>query len=170
MIDHLPDRLDLLATAAAGRVLRGQVPLARLKRALPALQSSNGNLQVVLELGKDVNGTHYLAGSLQGKVALRCERCLGQMELPLDIDFRLGLVRSDEESIKLSDGYEPLLVTAEPAVIAEILSDEVLLALPIVPVHKESDECRVLVKNYQPPAEEKRKNPFAALAELKHRR
>jgi uncharacterized protein len=170
MIDHLPDRLDLMATADAGRVLRGRVPLARLERVLPALMSSAGELQVVLELGKDVDGTHYLAGTLQGEVTLKCQRCLERMILPLDVEFRLGLIRDMDAMHALPDWYEPLMVSAEPAVIADILSDEVLLALPIVPLHGESDECRGLVKNYLPPAEDQRENPFAVLADLKQKR
>ena len=169
MIDHLPDRLDLMATAAAGRILQGRIPLARLERALPALMSSAGELQVVLELGKDSDGTNYMAGTLQGDVVLACQRCLGQMVLPLDLKFRLGLIRDKDAINDLSDWYDPLVVTAEPADIADILSDEVLLALPIVPLHGESEECQGLLKHYQPPAEDQRENPFAVLAELKQK-
>ena len=170
MIDHLPDRLDLMATAGAGRVLQGRIPLSSLERVLPALMSDEGELHVVLELNKDADGTHYMAGSLQGGVALKCQRCLGQMVLPLDVKFRLGLIRDKDAIHELSDWYEPLIVTAEPAIIADILSDEVLLALPIVPLHGLQDECQGLVKDYLPPAEEQRENPFAALAELKQKK
>jgi len=169
MIDHLPERLDLMATAAAGRVLQGRIPLARLKRAVPALMSTAGELQVVLELGKDVEGTHYLAGSLQGDVTLECQRCLGSMVLPLDVKIRLGLVRDKDAVNDLPGWYEPLIVSAEPADIADILSDEVLLALPIVPLHGESGECMEVAKDYQPPAGDLRENPFAVLAELKQK-
>ncbi len=169
MIDHLPDRLDLMATAAAGRVLQGRIPVARLKRVLPALMSTAGELQVVLELGKDAEGTHYLAGSLQGDVTLKCQRCLGSMTLPLDVKLRLGLIRDKDTVNTLPDWYEPLLVSVEPVDIADILSDEVLLALPIVPLHGDSDECQELVKAYRPPAGDQRENPFAVLAELKQK-
>ena len=169
MIDHLPDRLDLMATADAGRVLQGRISLARLKRVLPALMSTAGELQVDLELGKDTDGTHYLAGSLQGDVTLKCQRCLGSMILPLDVKLRLGLIRDKDTMNDLPGWYEPLIVSAEPADIADILSDEVLLALPIVPLHGESDKCQELVKDYQPPAGDERENPFAVLAELKQK-
>ena len=110
---------------------------------------------------------HYLAGSLKGDVTLECQRCLGRMILPLDVKFRLGLVRDRGAANDLPNWYEPLIVTAEPADVADILSDEVLLALPIVPLHGESDDCQVVVKDYQPPAGEQRENPFAVLAGLK---
>jgi uncharacterized protein len=169
MINHLPDRLDLYAAAEAGRILRGRVELARLIRALPQLESSEGELEVLLELGRDENGTHYLAGSVQGKLALLCQRCLEPMEYPLDVTFRLGLVHSQEQSQGLSDRYEPLLITDEPASLAEVLTDEVLLALPIVPLHSGASTCRPPATDNQTPASSQRENPFAVLAQLKQK-
>ena len=143
--------------------------MAGLERALPALMSDAGELQVELNFGKDLDGTRYLAGAIQGEIVLRCQRCLEGMTLPLDLGFRLGLLRDESAVGTLAEGYEPLVVTAEPAYIADIISDEVLLALPIVPLHKDSDECHAHVKAYKPPQDEQRENPFAVLAELKHK-
>ena len=169
MIDHLPDRLDLIATAAAGRVLRGRMPVARLERVLPALTSEQGELQVELNLGKDPDGTCFLAGTIKGEIVLGCQRCMEDMVLPLDLGFRLGLLRDERAVNTLSDCYEPLVVTAEPANIADIIAAEVLLALPIVPLHQGSDSCNAYMKSYKPPQGEQRDNPFAVLAGLKHK-
>jgi uncharacterized protein len=169
MIDHLPDRLDLDATAEAGRTLRGRIRLASLERVLPLVESSEGDFQVLLELGKDQDGTRYLSGSLQGMVTLQCQRCLEAMEYPLDISFRLALVHDQEEAGYLTDRYEPLLVTQEPASIAEVVADEVLLALPIAPLHGERDTCQGLVAEYRTPDGAQRDNPFAVLAQLKQK-
>ena len=143
--------------------------MAGLERALPALISDAGELQVELNFGKDLDGTFYLAGAIQGEIVLRCQRCLEGMTLPLDLGFCLGLLRDESAAGTLAEGYEPLVVTAEPAYIADIISDEVLLALPIVPLHKDSDECHAHVKAYKPPQDEQRDNPFAVLAGLKHK-
>ena len=167
MINHLPDRLDLIATAEAGRLLRGRVAISSLERLLPALISDAGELQVEMELGKGPDGTRYLAGSIQGEVVLKCERCLGEMTLPLDLTYRLGLVTSDAAEDVLPEWYEPLVVTAEPAHIADVIADEVLLALPIVPTHKDGLDCQEFVKEHAPPVSEQRENPFAVLAGLK---
>lgn len=167
MINHLPDRLDLIATAEAGRLLRGSVAISSLERLLPALISDAGELQVGMELGKDPDGTHYLAGSIRGEVMLKCQRCLDNMTLPLDLTFRLGLVSSEAAASALSERYEPLVVTAEPAHIADVIADEVLLALPIVPTHNDGLECQEFIKEHAPQASEQRENPFAVLAGLK---
>jgi DUF177 domain-containing protein len=169
MINHLPDRLDLYAAAEAGRELRGRVELARLVRALPLLESPEGELEVALELGRDEDGTHYLAGSVQGRLLLQCQRCLESMEYPMEVTFRLGLVHSQEQMQRLSERYEPLLITSEPVSLAEVITDEVLLALPIVPLHSGVSTCRPPATDYQTPVSVRRENPFAVLAQLKQK-
>ena len=136
---------------------------------MPALVSRDGELQVSMELGRDPDGIDYLTGTISGNVRLQCQRCLEDMVLLLDVRFRLGLVRTEAAAVQLPGRYDPLLVTAEPASIAEIISDEVLLALPIVALHNDRAECRELMKEYQAPEGPQRENPFAALAELKQK-
>lgn len=169
MINHLPDRLDLIATAEAGRDLRGRLAVAGLERLLPALASEQGELEIELHLGKDTGGTRFLAGTIRGEVILGCQRCMKDMALPLDLTFRLGFICDERAVQALPDCYEPLAVTAEPACLADIIAEEVLLALPIVPLHRDSDACHAFVKAYKPPAGKQRGNPFAVLAELKQK-
>jgi len=149
--------------------MRGRILVARLERVLPALLSGEGELQVELNFGKDPDGTYFLAGTIQGEIELCCQRCMEGMTLPLDIGFRLGLLRDESAVDKLSDRFEPLVVTAEPALIADVVADEVLLALPIVALHRDSAGCHADMKAYKPPQGEQRENPFAVLAGLKHK-
>jgi uncharacterized protein len=143
--------------------------VADLQRVLPELLSDTGELLVELDLGKAPDGTRFLSGSIQGDIELTCQRCMEGMKLPLDLAFCLGLVQSQEAANDLPDCYEPLVLTAEPASIADIVSDEVLLALPIVPLHSRSIECQKFVNNYKPSISEQRENPFAVLAGLKQK-
>jgi len=149
--------------------MRGRVAVAALERLLPVLASGQGELQVELSLGKDMDGTCFLSGTIEGEVALRCQRCMKDMQLLLDLEFRLGLIRDESAADALPDSCEPLVVTVEPTVVADIIADEVLLALPIVSLHEDSDECHAYVKAYQPPQGERRENPFAVLAEFKRK-
>jgi len=169
MIDRLPDRLDLYAMAEAGREMQGRVELVKLERVLPSLASREGELQVALKSGKDQDGTHYLSGSIQGKLKLQCQRCLEPLDYSLDLDFCLGLVRSQDEIAGLPERFEPLLVTTEPTSMIEVISDEVLLALPIVELHKDMKDCQQLETEYKASADSGRENPFAVLAQLKHK-
>lgn len=169
MIDHLPDRLDLIAAAEAGRVFQGRIPVAYLERVLPLLVSREGGLEVMLELGKADDGTHYLSGSITGTLAVSCQRCLKEMHLPLNIRFCLGLVRNQEAAQVLQQRYEPLIVSGESVLIADVVTDEVLLALPIVVVHEDAGDCGDLDVEYTESAQPEHDNPFAVLAQLKQK-
>ena len=150
-------------------MLQGSIPLARLERVLPALCSQDGELQVLLELGVDPDGTRFLSGSIRGSVEVQCQRCLEPVDLLLNLEFRLGMVKNHADIHRLHERYEPLIVGSEPMSVADIVSDEVLLALPLVPAHADDGKCYEFVKDYQPPQVEKRENPFAKLAELKQK-
>lgn len=169
MKDHLPDRLDLFAAAEAGRVIRGRIPLARLTRVVPLTVSTAGELEVSLAFGRDQEGTRYLEGSIRGVLELQCQRCLESMDYPLKLNFRLGLVQSPNDVQYLTDRYEPLIVGAEPALLAEVISDEVLLALPIAPLHEDMGDCREVTADYHASADAQRDNPFAVLEQLKQK-
>jgi uncharacterized protein len=167
MKDHLPDRLDLYAAAEAGRVIKGRIPLAKLERVVPLMASGTGELAVILELDRDQEGTRYLAGSIQGVLQLQCQRCLDSMDYPLNVKFRLGLLQNPDDVQYLADRYEPLIVTPEPARISEVIEDEVLLALPIAPLHEDMNKCREVAADYHESASVQRNNPFAVLEQLK---
>lgn len=169
MTEHLPERLDLPAMAEAGRALRGRIPVARLERALPALVASDGELEVGLRLGKDPAGTRFMAVEISGEVMQTCQRCLQPVRVPLQLHSRLGLVHDEASAQSLPARYEPYVLTGEPANIAEIVTDEVLLALPLVPLHVDDSNCAAVTEDYRPPADSKRENPFAVLAELKQK-
>jgi uncharacterized protein len=169
MTDHLPERLDLLATADAGRALHGHIGLVSLPRLWSALGSTDGELEVHLQLGKDSDGTRYLRGTIRGEVQLQCQRCLEPLGMALDLGFCLGIVRDQASMGDLHERYEPILAGAEPASIADIVTDEVLLALPLVPAHADRGECHEFVQEYLPPEPEARKGPFAVLADLKQK-
>ncbi len=169
MKDHLPDRLDLYAAAEAGRVIRGRIPLASLTRVIPLTSSVASELEVVLEFGRDQEGTRYLTGSIRGMLELQCQRCLESMDYPLNVKFQLGLVQNPDDVQYLTDRYEPLIVAAEPALLAEVISDEVLLALPIAPLHEGMVNCREVTADYHASADAQRDNPFAVLEQLKQK-
>jgi uncharacterized protein len=167
MSQRLPQRTDLLAMADAGRMLKGQIEVASLDRVLPLLHGTEGVLQVVMQIDTDPDGTRYVAGTIEGRIQLLCQRCLEPVAWPLNLAFRLGLVRDQEEASRLTPRYEPLIVTAEPTRLADVVADEVLLAMPQVPVHPEQEACLAPQTGTDSPEEIQRENPFAVLAKLK---
>jgi uncharacterized protein len=169
MTNLLPERLDLYTAAEAGRMLAGRIALAELERVVPLVVSRESELGVSLQLGIDQEGTRYLSGTIRGVLELQCQRCLEPMEYPLAIKFRLGLVRDQDAADRLAERYEPLIVTQEPASVADVISDEVLLALPIAPVHADPGKCHEVTADYSESSGPQRSNPFIVLEQLKHK-
>ena len=86
--------------------------------------------------------------------------------LPVQLVQRLGLIRDEADEAALPEGYEALLVGADGILKpAELVEDELILALPVVAV---SPGAEVVEREFAPDAEEvAQANPFAALAGLK---
>ena len=76
---------------------------------------------------------------------------------------RLGLIRDEAGEAALPPEYEPLLMPDDGMLRpAELVEDELILALPVVPV---SPEAEAVERDFTPTAEETAQaNPFAALA------
>ncbi|HEX9802021.1 MAG TPA: YceD family protein [Gammaproteobacteria bacterium] len=155
------------------RLLEGRIALAEMVRLGESLQDSAGEVTVSLEFGIDNEGIRFMRGRIQAEVSLECQRCLETLRFPIDGEFSLAMVRSTVEAEALPSHYEPLLVEGEPLFLRDIIEDELLLALPIVPMH-EPDDCPVGTAAEQAAGgmrkdngTAEKANPFAVLANLK---
>lgn len=166
--DRLPVQVDPYRLAEQGREYDGELPLRQMKRLLPLLVTETGAAAVSLRFGVDEMGVHYLQGTIKVNLDVPCQRCLEAMRCPIEIDLSLGFTGSTAEADRLPGGYEPFIVESVPVVLADIIEDELLLALPQIPMH-DLEECPA--QDYVEPEEEQDKagqdNPFQVLADLK---
>jgi uncharacterized protein len=165
----LPEKINPWRIAAENGHLNGTLALTALPRLATVLDRVEGRVTVALAMGIDEQGTRFIKGALKAEVELTCQRCLSPLRLPLDVAVCLGLARDEAEIDRLPDEYEPLLVAEGGSLaIADLVEDELLLALPQIPRHDDMRECTVQGKvrlNEQVPDLERRQ-PFAALASL----
>lgn len=161
----LPDRVDVARQVQAQRVFEGALPLASMRRLQGSLANSEGEARYSIEFGKDGLGVAYLALRVEAGLPLVCQRTLETFVYRVVIDQRLGLIGREEEEASLPEGYEPLLVADGQLDLADVVEDELILALPVVPLkpgaplewNDAADEA----------VEEQRPNPFAVLGALK---
>jgi uncharacterized protein len=107
----------------------------------------------------------WLSLNADVRVTLECQRCLGPMTQRLAIDRRLRFVRSEEEAERLDDESEDDVLALPPRLdLIELLEDELILALPLVPRHEGACPEPLVLAEPPPPAAE---HPFAALAALR---
>ena len=172
MLRPLPDLIDPMHLAESGRVLRGRLALSKLTRLAGSLHDVSGEL--VLELvGAKQGKVRTLQGRIETTLNLVCQRCLEPMDQVVDVSFTLALVNSEAQAEQLPGDIEPLLVTGTTLALAELVEDELILALPLVALHPSASPCGLRAVVEQPAAAdtgavETRKNPFAILAQLKN--
>jgi uncharacterized protein len=65
-----------------------------------------------------------------------CQRCLGPLQVPVEIDAELQLAESLREISEADDEVDRVLASRHMDV-GQLVEDEVILALPMVPRHEE---------------------------------
>ena len=110
-----------------------------------------------------------LEGVVRARARLVCQRCLNAYEQPIESAFRVAFVGSEEETANVPEGYEGVAAPQGRAMLADLVEDELLLALPLVPMHATPEECAAQPEAAAPeetaPTEVVRR-PFADLRSL----
>ena len=101
---------------------------------------------------------------------LTCQRCMGAAATPIAVDQWYRFVATEEVAMAEDDqSEEDLLVIAPQFDLLAVLEDELLMALPLVPMHEHCPVAPVLgvgdIELVNAAAE--KPNPFAVLAQLK---
>jgi uncharacterized protein len=102
--------------------------------------------------------------AFSGTVSLQCQRCLQPMERSLERVSRIALIASESEAGRVPPEREPVLAAGGRISIGELLTEELLLLLPIVPLHEER-ECEPAAAERLASGGETHR-PFASLADL----
>jgi uncharacterized protein len=151
--------------AREGQHLEGQVSLERLARLHDELASTDGMVHYVLQGGLTERREPRIECIINGLVQLVCQRCLGGLAHQITAHSKLILVNNEAQLPALEE-EDPSAdyIVADPALdVIALVEDEILLALPIAPMH-EQGQC---VDRPSDAASAGAPSPFAALAKLK---
>ncbi|NWG87077.1 MAG: DUF177 domain-containing protein [Hydrogenophilaceae bacterium] len=136
--------IDPLRFAKSGESLAGTVDLASLPRLRDRLARSEGEARYRLTGQGSETRRPSLHLQVQVELPLACQRCLEPYLFRLEVDTTLLLARNEaelaawEEADSLCEG-----LVAEPHLnVLDLVEDEILLGLPMVPRHPEG-ECPV---------------------------
>jgi uncharacterized protein len=165
MSRDFPDWVQADKAAAARRDFAGTVALKRFER-LAGMIADPGEAEIAFELrfAHDDQRQVRVDVHITGSVPLVCQRTLKPFSQELDSRSVVGVVASDREADALPDDYEPLLVADGRVELVALVEEELLLALPLVPI----DPASSRVGSEEPKADTYR--PFEGLAELKKNR
>lgn len=129
----------LPATVVASRAVTrqesyaGRLPLSKLSRLRPLLAEAEGELQAEIEISKGSDGAGWVKGRVTGELQLTCQRGLHPYAWPCNLSFSLRLVNSDSEEEQVLEHQDPYLVQDNTLPLLDLVEDEVLLALPMLP-------------------------------------
>lgn len=168
MLAPLPDRIDVERAVSTGRIYSGTFPLAALTRLTELLADGRGEVRYELKFGRNVIGQRMVELRAETALPLICQASLDRFELPVQIDTRIGFVKSEEDASGLPEGYEPALTDEGMVDPAALIEDELILAVPVIP---RNPEAVVDLPAPEPESAEAtdRPNPFSALAALKRK-
>lgn len=164
-----------MALCRQGGQLQGQSPLAEMERlaaslsAVPAQASVTWTAQGSLVPVAGAEPEIWLHLVAHAEVSLQCQRCLQPTREKLEVDRRFRFVRNEDEAERLDEASEDDVLALPPRLdLKDLLEDELILALPLVPRHAQCPNPLPLpaaeaLEEAQPP------NPFAALAALRGR-
>jgi len=197
MLKRLPEFIEPLRMAEGRRVVQGAISLSDMKRLQPLLlrpstvvagnvagnaagkvtEEDTDTATVELEFSIDASGQANITGSVSAQLTIQCQRCMQPMRYQIDVPVSLAIIKSEKQVHLIPEHYEPLLVEDDSLLLSELVEDELLLAMPAVPLHDAKD-CRIPWEDQNQSVEQQdgitekamdseRKNPFAALEQLR---
>jgi uncharacterized protein len=161
------DLVNAVELAGRAATLERHLQLAQLPRLAEAGALDGTQVRAQLEFGR-FDGCTTITVRVEGEVVLACQRCLKPCACEVDESATLAVVARDTDEVP--GGYEPLLGDPERLSVAELVEEQVLLGLPLVPTHATPAQCgaaaAALTADEAGPAADDRQRPFANLRDL----
>lgn len=132
---------DSLQFAKSGESLSGVLRVEDLPRLRESLRPDDAAVQYRLT-GVLASGRPALRLKVEANVWLTCQQCMTMYSEAMNLDVVLPVARNEAELARW-ENLDPLLdaLIADPELdVAALVEDEILLSIPVVPVHAEG-EC-----------------------------
>jgi len=163
----LPKQIDVQRLVASEGLIEGNMACQADGRLAGMILGCESDIQVSLAFGKRDDGGPGIEGRVQCTVSMQCQRCLEPVSVKLDCPVALGIITSESQADQLPGTVEPLIYGDGPVDLAELIEDELILALPIVPVHEQCDSPVKQAGHADNQETVKKDSPFAVLKGLK---
>lgn len=166
----LPLSIDALRAAQKQLDYVGIFPAKTVVRLAEAVDSVDSDVDVSLSFFIDKQMLVVITGKASVSVTLHCQRCNKPFKQIVYSTFCFSPVKNDEQAETLPEGYDPIDVDSFGEIdLLSMVEDEIILSLPIVPVH-DIEHCEVSEADMvfgELPEELEKPNPFSILASLK---
>lgn len=165
-MSHAPaDQVNAVELAGRAARLERDYRLSQLPRLVEAGALEGTRAHVALGFAS-FEGRVTVEARVEGVVVLPCQRCMRPCECAIDESALLAVAASDAD--ELPGGYEALLGDAERLSLCELVEEQVLLGMPLVPMHEDAGQCGAGTAEQAgaDTATDERQRPFANLRQL----
>lgn len=162
---------DLVARAAQ---MDFDCAIHDLPRVVPLLARDTGSAQARLRFYRlrgvegSESGLDAAECTVRAELTMTCQRCLGEMQVPVAAHTELAFIEDEAQVASVPESHDPVMMTAGRVSFTDQLEEELLLAMPIAPMHAERSECPEQVPKDTADAETSvpTQTPFAGLRDL----
>jgi uncharacterized protein len=177
--DYSPRRLDVVHFAKSNAQLSGVTPLVQMSRLYNDLDPVPRDSDLPYGVHWRASGwmepgntgqteQAWLGVVAQARIPQICQRCTGLLAYPIDLDYRYRFVSTEKEAAEQDEwAEEDVLVVSKAFDLVQLIEDELLMAMPLIPVHERCDvqlPTEAMDAAFQEQAEHT--NPFEALKEI----
>lgn len=165
---EIPESVNPYQLADKGTLLSGYIANKRLERLSSAVVAIHDGTTASVSFDIDESGRRVIKGQCGASVALQCQRCLESFDVKLSGAFDLALAYNDEMAKALPSYLDGLPISPDqPLHISDLVEEELILSLPMHPVHDEG-KCKIKTEFGEPIAPSKKPpNPFDVLKDFK---
>lgn len=138
---------DLGALASRDATLGGEVKVDKLQRLASLLHSGDGSVRATLRFSQRRDGWLGAELTYQASVQLVCQRCLEPFRY--EWTDRVDMVLADAAAVpaNVPEGHEPFELEEGRLLPAQLLEDELIVSIPIVPKHVRIEDCGSLARD-----------------------
>lgn len=120
-----------------------EFPLRELPGIPPEVGGSDGRVRARVRFGRE-QGFAIADVSLDAQLQVICQRCMAPMALTVSTRSPVQVAESEQEAEDAPAGRETFLAPEGRLSLEALVAEELLLALPIVPLHETGAGCAAL--------------------------
>lgn len=162
MKQAIPKIIKVFEFASKQLVCSQQYQVRDIPRISRLASNQDSTVDVKLNFSLEEGRIPCIKGEIKLDLALTCQRCLDEINVHLEPKFQLAFLKQQGETLDAS--FEIILNTSEEFSTIEFITDEVLISVPMAPMHEH--QC-TSYQDTQLINEQKCKNPFTILEQLK---
>ena len=160
-----PQLIDPARFADKNERIVGDLKVVDLRGLADLVEAKDEKITFELNFDRDQNRRITIAGGFSSELTMRCQRCLLPLKVKVEHVINIALIADEDEAKTLPRCQEGFVITDKTLSLNSLIEEELLLALPLAPLH-ETSSCSEIGAGIAEVVEE-RQYPFEMLKDFK---